>query len=364
MRERDRWKTVLAYMVGIGVLVLALILAWFLPGWYSQWQDERLMGQVTVSSRENIEFLDSDSLDIAGRLEKLGMASSLSWGSQVDYSYFDYGYDGWISEGQQSAVSRCKTVISQWWDAGMLPVDCRDWVDEEHALILMEYVLYVDQNALPVCFMAFSEWAYGQEETEEDLNLLMVLMDAEKDLIYYASVAGPEVCNAMAKELGYESNQHLVGSLEVGLARIRQELDLSGYDFASVCGAESAEITSDEGQLELKVSLQFDHFEGYAGRSLICNEAGYGMAVMYGTAKWPKMMQQLLENYGSFEWLMTTDLWCDFIVGGVDYGQAEEILSEIVIEGDTVNDEVFTPVTEAAEYPNAWAEDWQEVVIE
>ena len=54
MRERDRWKTVLAYIVGIGVLVLSLILAWFLPGWYSQWQDERLMGQVTVSSRENI----------------------------------------------------------------------------------------------------------------------------------------------------------------------------------------------------------------------------------------------------------------------------------------------------------------------
>ena len=46
MTGNNRWKTLLAYTMGIVILAVSLIMAWFLPGWYSQWKDERLMGQV------------------------------------------------------------------------------------------------------------------------------------------------------------------------------------------------------------------------------------------------------------------------------------------------------------------------------
>lgn len=80
MTEHDIWKTVLAYAAGITILAVCLILALFFPNWYGSWQDEQLIGKVTLESRENIEFLDGDSLDIAGRMKKLGEATSIEWG--------------------------------------------------------------------------------------------------------------------------------------------------------------------------------------------------------------------------------------------------------------------------------------------
>lgn len=356
MTGNNRWKTLLAYTMGIVILAVSLIMAWFLPGWYSQWKDERLMGQVTLSSRENIEFLDSDSLDIAGRLEKLETAELLEWEYGYGYQYYDYGYGDPVSYSDKEIVKRCEELIDRWCDAGLLPEDCRNWIDKTMVLHLMNPVLMVNQSAMPVyliAFIAFPDEGYYSYEDEVEYavpdeggygdpysepELMTVLMDAEKDVIYYVSVAGNSIRDVMAKELGYESHIQFCDAMLSGEERIRQEIDTSSYDFAAVCGAEASEITSEPGQLELQVSLHFDNFVGYAGRSLILNEAGYGMAIEFGTNRWEDLMTPLLENLGTIEYRMTTDFWYDMVMGNVDQDTAELILSEGKIEDSSVSD--------------------------
>lgn len=360
MKKQDRWKSVLAYAAGGAGLLLSLLLALFFPGWYGSWQDAQLLGKVTLESRENIEFLDGDLLDIAGRMEKLGNASTLAWSYSYNYDmyYRSYDYDSAdeITLSQRKNVQRCRVAVEQWEQAGLLPEGCSEWVDMQyHLLLYLEPVLYVNDSALPLCFFAF-----GSENMDEDsiiqaqsmsnaeerevinepqINLLLVLMDAEKDLIYYTSVTGYTAQNSMIQELGYSSRTELQNALESG-SRIRKMPDVSKYDFAGVCSAEAASITAEAGQLELLVSLQYDNFEAYAGRSLVCNEGGYGQAVFFGTAKWPMLVNELLCLEDSQEELMTTDIWCDLLLNQIDYEDAMLRLNDMTISGG-VNAAVF-----------------------
>lgn len=371
MARHDRWKKVTAYVAGIIILTICLILALFFPNWYGQWQDEQLMGTVMLESRENIEFLDGDSLDIAGRMKKIGEAASLKWN-------FDYGYDSeesafytedWIFTNidQRENIQRCKEMVKAWWDAGLFPKDCSSWIDEEdHLLLYSERTLYVDDSVLPICFLIFTNEESMDEEAmwtdpdgsvienetvidEDQMDLLLILMDAEKDLIYYASLSGSVMQDAMMQELGYESEQMLMESLQNG-TNDQKKPDTTSYNFAAVCGAEAQMITANKGELELRVSLQYDNYEAYAGRSLICNEAGYGQAILFGTPRWESLVCQLLQIYGSEEQLMTTDLWYDLLLSQVSNDEARYILAASPLEG-SVNAEVFQYRTEIQEAP-------------
>lgn len=359
MKKQDSWKSVLAYAAGGAGLLLSLLLAFFFPSWYGSWRDAQLLGKVTLESRENIEFLDGDSLDIAGRMEKLGSASMLAWSYSYDYDTYYRNYDYDITEGitlsQRKNIQRCKNAVDQWENAGLLPEGCSEWIDTQyHLLLYLEPVLYINDSALPLCFFAFAneniedtaaqtQSMSEEEETEAadepNIDLMLVLMDAEKDLIYYASVTGCTAQSSMIQELGYGSREELQNALERG-NRIRKMPDISAYDFAGVCSAESASITAEAGQLELLVSLQYDNFEAYAGRSLLCNEGGYGEAVFFGTPKWPSLVNELLTMEGSEEQLLTTDIWCDLLLNRIDYEEARIILNDMTISGG-VNAAVF-----------------------
>lgn len=359
MTGHDKWRTVLAYAIGIIILAVCLVLVLFLPNWYGSWQDKQLTGKVILERRENIEFLDGDSLDIAGRMKKLNEAASIEWN-------FNYGADSspyiedwnYANSKLESNMRRCKELIKEWWEAGLLPQDCSQWIAEDgHLLFYSEPVLYIKDSVLPVCFfILFNEQitdegaeladsdAAVMETTpavvEDNLEQLMILMDAEKDLIYYVSLTGSAMQDKMIQELGYTSEHSLIEDIQNGTRKLKR-LDTTGYDFAAVCGADKATITTETGQLELLVSLRYDNYDVYAGRSLVCNETGYGQAILFGTPRWPSLIRQLLNfNVGADECLMTTELWCDLLLAQVLNDEAMYILDRGQ-SSDGVNSEVF-----------------------
>lgn len=304
MNKRPGWKTVFAYTAGIVTLTVAVVIAWFLPEWYGQWQDERLMGQVTLSSRENIEFINSDSLDMAGRLQMLGQGKKFYWS---DFFGYDIGYE------ENYSVTKCRRILDKWYECGLLPIDCREWVSGEHEVLLISATLFVDNTAIPVYFLAFTDCRMYDETSDYATGMLLVLMDSAKDIIYYISVSGDAVRDEMAVELGYESCAKMLENLWEGGEPPRKETDRSQLDFASICEAETAQITAEEGSLDLTVSLAFESFEGYAGRMIVSNEQGIGMAVMLGTERWKDLIPQILERLDSYEEYMSTEEWLQMI---------------------------------------------------
>ena len=79
MKKKKSWKHILEYELGVLILVAVLLVAWFGPDLYASWQDQSQNGKVVCSSRDEIRFLDTDSLDIAGRMVLLRDATYLNW---------------------------------------------------------------------------------------------------------------------------------------------------------------------------------------------------------------------------------------------------------------------------------------------
>ena len=63
MKKKKSWKHILEYELGVLILVAVLLVAWFGPDFYASWQDQSQNGKVVCSSRDEIRFLDTDSLD-------------------------------------------------------------------------------------------------------------------------------------------------------------------------------------------------------------------------------------------------------------------------------------------------------------
>ena len=78
MKKKKSWKHILEYELGVLILVAVLLVAWFGPDLYAAWQDQSQNGKVVCSSRDEIRFLDTDSLDIAGRMVLLRDATYLT----------------------------------------------------------------------------------------------------------------------------------------------------------------------------------------------------------------------------------------------------------------------------------------------
>ncbi len=274
MTEKHRWKTILQYMAGLFALGLTLAAAMFLPGVYTAWQDERIMDSVTLSNREAISFLDADSIDIAGRLKMLLEAENINFG-EADYYTEMPAEDVW---------QKTERLLQKWCDAGLLPEVIMQWVqsadvtDSEWGVLF--YSVYVDQTVIPVtiwrCYVASR---YG--------DMVTIVMDMEKDILYYVSVSGEDVMDEMALELGYDSG--------------------AAPDYAAVCGALEAEILDTGNVIERDVILKFEDFDSYAYRRLMSSEYGFGYAVMYGTHWWSDMMSLLSETYGFVEYECTAD---------------------------------------------------------
>lgn len=316
MTEKHRWKTIIQYTAGILLLALSVAAAIFVPGWYAAWQDERMLDHVTLSSRESITFLDVDSLDIEGRLRMLQEAEKISFGDAYYYT----------AVSEEETWQKMKELLFKWCDAGLLPEKVRQWVEParfftDGMMFLTPYGIYVDEALMPVCIGRFVSEDYG--------NMLTIVMDAEKDILYYVSCSGEDIMDEMAKELGYDSFEAMQWLRRTGMGETEATADdvYSSFDFASVCGAEDAEISGSSNALEMDVTLKFESFNSYAYRRVMSNEYGFGMVIMYGTRWWQELLPQMTEMYGFVEQMETTDSWYMFVDGIMDqenYSFAED----------------------------------------
>lgn len=293
MAEKKRWKIVLEY--GLGILLLAAALAFSLlgPEQYFDWQDRQMMGKATLSGREEIEFLDTESLDIAGRLKLLKEAET--------YLPFSLPW----SEGpllvSEADLNRCRYLLREWCDFGLIPEEPLSWMTEETFQISGSYTLYSETGhwTLTVQF-----WFFSYEE-----GTLTVVADAETDILYYVGVTGSGIENRMAEELGYDSFEAMQERLLSGERPLENEMDYTAYDFASACGANYAVVTGEPGSPEMEVSLEFETFTGLAARRVICGDQGLGVAVMYGTDLWTDFVSEILGMYGFVETLQNMETW-------------------------------------------------------
>lgn len=332
------WKSALLYGIGILALIATVILAWFFPGWYSQWQDQQLTGKVTVSSRDKIEFIDTETLDIAGRLWRLkNVKNVLGWGSASTQ-----GSDELVKN-----VTRVTQLQKRWAEANLLPAGewtkqlskemqwiedgmlkkildentdidsfgtdseaIGKWLDSYAEITAIDF--YFDQGTIPAWFVKL---------TDPDRT---IIMDREKDIIYYMSVSGTEeVWDGMAGFLGYSSYTKLVKTYWNGELKLEDMRDCSESDFAAVCGALSAEAEYAAAEdviggicpLNLDVSLEYETFRANAFRRIVSNDSGFGIAVMFGNRCWLEALNDFLLSSGKGEYMDSFWLWLERPMG-------------------------------------------------
>ena len=289
MREKKDWKVLLQYAAGIFLLLVSVGLAWFLPGWYSAWKDDRFLDQAVLSKREEIEFLDMVSLDMAGRMKLLGESEQLLWSGEIGS-----GGEGDIIE----RISLLRSTAAQWKDAGILPREIFPSADTVEAFYHNAYVedyffprILLDQGTLQVCVICMTD--------DLDGTGILAIIDMEKDILYYLSVRGYTVQEQMAQLLGYSGTEEMAERV-IKDQLFHQQEDYASYDFASVCHSREAAVTGSPEELNFDVELKYDNFTGYANRRV--TGGAYeetGISISLGKDQWIPFLNQLT---GSPEW--------------------------------------------------------------
>lgn len=289
MRGRKNWKVMLQYAAGILLLMTSVGLAWFLPGWYSAWRDDQFLDQAVLSRREEIEFLDMQSLDMAGRMKLLGESEQVFWSGEMGN-----GSTGDIIE----RLSVLRNTVTEWKQAGILPQKVFISADTVEDFYNNAYVedycfpkILLDQGTLQVCVICMVD--------DLDGTSLLAIMDMEKDILYCLCIRGYEVQEQMAELLGYRNIEEMIKRVMNG-DLLEQQEDYSSYDFAAACHAREAVITGSPEELNFDVELKFDNFTGYANRRITGgNYEEFGVSVSLGTDQWLSLVQQLM---GSVDW--------------------------------------------------------------
>lgn len=318
MPRRGGWKTVLKYAAGLIALSVSVAAAWFLPGVYAGWQDGRTEGRVVLTPREELQFLDTASLDIAGRLQMLEKTEFFQW--EWGFNFIDSESTGG-TPGNEETIGRCRSELEKWCRAGLFPEGCLAGIVPENLLLIDTAIVALDHATLPVYCLRF--W-------DMDGYVVTAVMDAGMRILYYVSVCGPSMLDVIAEDLGYESFGAMAeyelqlleergidpeedpAMVNKAFGLLTQEemqahpADESVYDFASVCGAQEMKVSRIEEGLELDAELSFETFTGHAYRLLIAEnynqeysmELGVGFAAMYGTLGWVDLASDFAAMYG------------------------------------------------------------------
>lgn len=106
-------------MAGILTLAASVAFAIFFPQWYGKLQDKRTIGKVVLSERENIDFIDTEFLDIEGRMEILAKTES-----------FYFGEENHETLDEAVILKRCQDQLNAWCNAGLLPKQCSKWMED------------------------------------------------------------------------------------------------------------------------------------------------------------------------------------------------------------------------------------------
>ena len=297
MGKKRPWKLILEYSLGVLILLLTILLAWFAPDWYNAWKDEGSLGKVTMNTREEIQFLNRDSLDMAGKMQLLAKKSEQEWEYSI-YNVFN----------PESQLERCTKLVQLWAESGLLPSTLKELSMNYQGYSLDGIMINLGEqyvNTGVFRFQILLPHYRGQGVTDYDEIILSVIMDLESDLLYYVSISGiGEIMDDYFSQIaGYESYEEFMKAGEVF-----KEEDYSRYDFAPVCGAQSARVRQLEETLELEVELDYGNFTGHAYRIFVENDwYGSGIAFLVGTYYWSSLMGQIGEAYGYQEYQVTAE---------------------------------------------------------
>lgn len=331
MDNRKKWETAAAYLAGIVLLAISVVLAWFVPGEYSEWQDQRLLNVSILSSRDDIEFLDMEALEMEERMRLLKETDRMVWLEPDEFE---------LSEAELAERRVvCKEELQRWAEGGLLPEECLTLLFEEGYVEGANVRVSLTDKILNCNVLFF------QDDFQE--NQMMVLLDEERDIVYYVAMLGYQIQEYMAKRLGYESLEHILWQVLEGQPLEQQE-DYTGYDFAQVCRAEAAEIQGSPGELNFDVALDYETFTGYACRRVLCYDGTYGISIALGTEKWVDFLEQATGYDENFRWALTTEEWQNQMV--MNYYGIEKVPEDFG--------------TDASSYGEVYEEAWSGVEVE
>lgn len=341
MRQKDKWKTVLQYMIGAAALALCVDASLFLPEQYARWSDEQKLGKVTLSNRDTIDFLNAQQLDIEERLQKIYFAQDFYFMESIDF------YPSLYFDSEMELLERCVHLTTQWCDAGLLPAQCetmarglekamKDGTDEY--VISLDVAGWIGRNSegseemmVPMFFVTI--------EDMEDWERLSLVMDSEVELLYCAVYNGDGAARQIIKELGYgtleEAEQYWESHGRLGEPHIEpRELD-----FAKAFGAKSAQAEEIPKEFNVTAKLTFDTFEADAIRCLVTGDyAGYGIAAVYDAQKGGRFLDQLFSLvYGSSVEILSTEELLYLTSNEVSEGMSDtEALQEYRSEDENI----------------------------
>ncbi|MDO5346052.1 MAG: hypothetical protein Q4E91_09930 [Lachnospiraceae bacterium] len=291
MRKKKQ-RYILGYVVGAAGLAAVTAIAWFVPDWYAGWQEQYLMENVTVSSRGEIQFLDTNSLDVISRLKLMEEEELLEWEwMQYDGVYLDV----------RNKVNECCATAENWQRHGLLPDFTKDVIKEDSLIYFRTFVGMSQENMIPFLACRF----------EDGSDLVTIVADAEKDMIYYISVSGYQTEEYMAQCLGYENMESLRQAVNSDIYWTGKE-EAAAYDFAGICGAESASVKIGDGNLDLDAVLNFDSFEGHAYRRMVYTDRGdgsYGFRIYFGRNE--EILPMLVSETMAFSGFVEADAWLE-----------------------------------------------------
>lgn len=325
MDDRRRRKLIFKYVSGILILGVCVLLAWFLPEVYGNWQDRHLIGRVQLSGREELAFLDGNLLDVMERWELLASIDNGTSGlNEYDISWEEGGSVTYLLEQNMEAVyKKCTDTIKSYAGAGLLPFE---WKEDYASQMGLEFyyarIVYFGETDVPLGFLRFFI------PTEDSGIYCTVLIDLELLLPYYVSAAGWEVQEGMAKELGYESYEHMFKVLKTGEQEPVIAEEDRGIDYSAAFEMDSVQVQPGIDGIDQMAEATLQEIEIPIHRLVVeWDSVGPGVAVISGMLAWMSILLELqrfeFEYAGEIppvyghEYGLGTEVWKRNIVNGI-----------------------------------------------
>lgn len=349
MKKRQFWRLAAEYTIGVLILIATVLGAWFLPEVYSQIRDQEQLSNPVLSQRAPITFLDINSLDIAGRMQLL---------KEPSLALYEWNDENTIGISEEAIVEKAGRLLETWMAYEILPEETETFTgmlkqavkDPNHMEANLEAVVFQVQVKETV-FQVIAMAVYCEMPEE----MMFLIMDLDKEMLYYVSMFGEPIWNEMAQRVGPESYASYQELKEAYAAGKTDELLYFGADkwqnFYQVCGALSCEPREEQQQQnqdpetnEINIQmwgelygipeldpksyrefdLHYENFDGYAGIGMTYSWAyGLGMEVMLGTPAWSMLFH---DDYEYEPLAAAFESW----LGVVEETEKEAVYDEVI----------------------------------
>lgn len=313
MNGKQKRKNNMKYLAGVLFLLVSVFLAWILPESYGSWKDERMIGTVKLSGREEITFLDGKSLEAQERWQMLAEMDSGKQNMSVEI-VDSIELENAVAEEYTVLWQKGMEIIRQYAMADLLPFA---WQEQYFGLITMDWmvseIVQFDKISIPmVCMHFYLQTAKGEIS-------FTVLMDQELQLPYYVSAIGVDVWEGMAQEIGYASFENMYESLAQG--KTQPEGKEKKIDFSAAFEMDSVELRqSSAGRLECDAAAYLDEIEIPVYRRMVEQKYyGEGIAICCGMQGWIDILRYVTIGNWSGDWEAEQSIGQSYVMDEQEY---------------------------------------------